>query len=53
MCREQLRAATAAPLRQVELAPQYAGSPLAQIERGMHLGTVPTAAAVLSAPLLP
>ena len=49
---ERLRAATAAPLRQLELALQYVGSPLARIERGIHLGMVPTAAAVLSAPLL-
>ncbi|MQY17537.1 LysR family transcriptional regulator [Nocardia macrotermitis] len=49
---ERLRAATAAPLRQLELALQYAGSPLARIERGVHIGMVPTVAAILSAPLL-
>jgi DNA-binding transcriptional LysR family regulator len=49
---ERLRASTAAPLRQLELAIQYAGSPLARIERGLLLGMVPTAAGVLAAPLL-
>jgi LysR family transcriptional regulator, nitrogen assimilation regulatory protein len=49
---ERLRASTAAPLRQLELAVQYAGSPLARIERGLLLGVVPTAAGVLAAPLL-
>jgi DNA-binding transcriptional LysR family regulator len=49
---ERLRAATAAPLRQLELAMRYAGSPLARIERGMHLGLVPTAAPMLAVPLL-
>jgi DNA-binding transcriptional LysR family regulator len=49
---ERLRASTAVPLRQLELALQYAGSPLARIERGLHLGMLPTVAPVLSAPLL-
>lgn len=49
---ERLRASTAAPLRQLELAVQYAGSPLARIERGLLLGMVPAAAGVLAAPLL-
>jgi len=49
---ERLRASTAAPLRQLELAVSYAGSPLARIERGLLLGIPPTAADVLSAPLL-
>jgi LysR family transcriptional regulator, nitrogen assimilation regulatory protein len=49
---ERLRSSTAAPLRQLELAVQYAGSPLARIERGMLFGMVPTAAGVLAAPLL-
>src|SRR6266568_7180935 len=39
---ERLRASTTAPLRQLELALHYAGSPLARIERGLHLGMVPT-----------
>jgi DNA-binding transcriptional LysR family regulator len=49
---ERLRAATAGPLRQLELAIQYAGSPLARIERSVHLGLPPTAAGILAAPLL-
>lgn len=49
---ERLRASTAAPLRQLELAVQYAGSPLARIERGLLIGMVPAAAGVLAAPLL-
>ena len=49
---ERLRSSTAAPLRQLELAVQYAGSPLARIERGLLFGMVPTAAGVLAAPLL-
>ncbi|MWA03294.1 LysR family transcriptional regulator [Actinomadura sp. LD22] len=49
---ERLRASIAGPLRQLDLAVQYAGSPLARIERGLHLGMPPTVAAVLSAPLL-
>ena len=49
---ERLRASTAAPLRQLELAVKYAGSPLARLERGLLFGMVPTAAGVLAAPLL-
>ena len=49
---ERLRSSTAAPLRQLELAVMYAGSPLARIERGLLFGMVPTAAGVLAAPLL-
>ena len=49
---ERLRATTAAPLRQLELAMRYVGSPLARIERGLHVGLPPTAACVLAAPLL-
>ena len=49
---ERLRSSTAAPLRQLELAFQYAGSPLARIERGLLLGMLPTTAGVLAAPLL-
>lgn len=48
---ERLRSSTAAPLRQLELAVRYAGSPLARIERGLLFGIVPTAAGVLAAPL--
>lgn len=48
---ERLCSSTAAPLRQLELAVQYAGSPLARIERGLLLGILP-AAGVLAAPLL-
>jgi LysR family transcriptional regulator, nitrogen assimilation regulatory protein len=49
---ERLRSSTAAPLRQLELAVRYAGSPLARIERGVLFGMVPTAAYALAAPLL-
>lgn len=49
---ERLRSSTAAPLRQLELAVRYAGSPLARIERGLLFGMVPSAAGVLAAPLL-
>jgi len=49
---ERLRSSTAAPLRQLELAVQYAGSPLARIERGLLFGMLPTTAGVLAAPLL-
>jgi LysR family transcriptional regulator, nitrogen assimilation regulatory protein len=49
---ERLRASTAAPLRQLELAVQYAGSPMALIERGLLLGMPPSAVYVLAAPLL-
>lgn len=49
---ERLREAIAAPLRQLELAMRYAGSPLARVERGLHIGFPATAAAVLAVPLL-
>jgi LysR family transcriptional regulator, nitrogen assimilation regulatory protein len=49
---ERLRASTAAPLRQLELAVQYAGSPMAHIERGLLLGMPPSTVAVLTAPLM-
>src|SRR5215510_5853128 len=49
---ERLRATTVAPLRQLELAMRYAGSPLARVERGLHIGLPPTAACFLSVPLL-
>jgi DNA-binding transcriptional LysR family regulator len=49
---ERLRSSTAAPLRQLELAVRYAGSPLARIERGLLFGMVPSAAGVLAAPLM-
>src|ERR1700742_3018614 len=49
---ERLRASTAAPLRQLELAVQYAGSPLARLKRGMRLGMTETAAGILAAPVI-
>ncbi|OBA76083.1 LysR family transcriptional regulator [Mycobacterium sp. 1554424.7] len=49
---ERLRASTAAPLRQLELAMQYAGSPLARLTRGVRLGLLDTTVEVLAAPLL-
>jgi DNA-binding transcriptional LysR family regulator len=49
---ERLRASTAAPLRQLELAMQYAGSPLARLARGVRLGMLDTTVDVLTAPLL-
>lgn len=49
---ERLRATTAAPLRQLELAMQYVGSPLARVERGLHIGLPETASRILAAPLL-
>jgi len=49
---ERLRSSTAAPLRQLELAVQYAASPLARLERGMLLGMPETAVGVLAAPLI-
>jgi DNA-binding transcriptional LysR family regulator len=49
---ENLRAATAAPLRQLELAMRYAGSPLARVERGLHVGLPQTVAPVLAVPLV-
>ncbi|MEU9339912.1 LysR family transcriptional regulator [Streptomyces sp. NPDC048278] len=49
---ERLRAAVAGPLRRLELAVRYAGSPLARIERGLHVGMPETAAVTLALPLL-
>jgi DNA-binding transcriptional LysR family regulator len=49
---EQLRAATAAPLRQLELAMQWVGSPWGRVERGLVLGMPAAIACVLVAPLL-
>lgn len=49
---EQLRASLSGPLRQVELALQNVGSPLAQIERDVVFGMPETAACVLGAPLV-
>src|SRR5215213_7880271 len=41
---ERLRASTAGPLRLLDIAVQYAGSPVARLERGMRLGMPETAA---------
>ncbi|BDB42747.1 LysR family transcriptional regulator [Mycobacterium kiyosense] len=49
---ERLRAATAAPLRQLDLAVKYAASPLARLKRNMLLGLPETAIDVLAAPLI-
>jgi len=49
---ERLRASTAGPLRQLELAVHYAGSPLARLERNMLLGMPETTVDVLAAPLI-
>jgi LysR family nitrogen assimilation transcriptional regulator len=49
---EQLRATTTAPLRQLEMAMQYIGSPLARVQRGLHLGMPAGTAGVLAGPLL-
>jgi LysR family transcriptional regulator, nitrogen assimilation regulatory protein len=49
---EWLCAAATGPLRQIEQAIKYVGSPLAHLERGLHLGLPPTAAGILAAPLL-
>lgn len=49
---ERLRSATAAPLRQLELAVQYVGSPLARLERGVRLGMPESAVGLLAAPLI-
>jgi LysR family transcriptional regulator, nitrogen assimilation regulatory protein len=49
---ERLRASTAGPLRLLDLAVQYAGSPLARLERGMRLGMPETTVPVLAAPLI-
>lgn len=48
---EQLRATTAAPLRQLELAMQWVGSPWGHVERGIALGMPAPVAAVLAGPL--
>ncbi|MGV0698882.1 LysR family transcriptional regulator [Mycolicibacter sinensis] len=49
---ERLRASTAAPLRQLELAVQYAGSPLARLDRNVRIGLLETTADLLAAPLI-
>jgi DNA-binding transcriptional LysR family regulator len=49
---ERLRASTAAPLRQLELAMKYTGSPVARLARGVRLGLLDTTVEVLAAPLL-
>jgi DNA-binding transcriptional LysR family regulator len=49
---ERLRSSTAAPLRQLELAVQYAASPLARLKRAMLIGLPETAVDVLAAPLI-
>lgn len=49
---ERLRASTAGPLRQLELAVQYAGTPLARLDRTLRLGLPETTVGLLAAPLL-
>lgn len=49
---ERLRASTAAPLRQLELAVQYVGSPIARLGRNLRLGIIDTAVDLLAAPLI-
>ncbi|OBK29968.1 LysR family transcriptional regulator [Mycobacterium asiaticum] len=49
---ERLRASTAAPLRQLDLAVKYAASPLARLKRNMLLGLPETAVDLLAAPLI-
>ena len=49
---ERLRASTAAPLRQLELAVQYAGSPLARLERNLLIGIPELIVDILAVPLL-
>ncbi len=49
---ERLRASTAGPLRQLELAVQYAGSPVARLNRNVLLGLLETSVDVLAAPLI-
>lgn len=49
---EQLRATATAPLRQLELAMQYIGSPLARMQRGLRIGLLPTTAEILAPALL-
>jgi DNA-binding transcriptional LysR family regulator len=48
---ERLRAATAAPLRQLELAVQYAASPSVRLRRSVMLGMLETTLDVLTVPL--
>jgi LysR family nitrogen assimilation transcriptional regulator len=49
---ERLRASTSGPLRQLELAVQYVGSPLARLERNILLGIHETAVDILSPTLM-
>jgi LysR family transcriptional regulator, nitrogen assimilation regulatory protein len=49
---ERLRASTAGPLRQLELAVQYVASPLAKLERNMLLGIHETAVDILCPTLI-
>ncbi|WP_166905007.1 LysR family transcriptional regulator [Mycobacterium sp. DL440] len=49
---ERLRASTAGPLRQLELAVQYAGTPLARLDRTLRLGLPESTVDLLAAPLL-
>ncbi|HTR70566.1 MAG TPA: LysR family transcriptional regulator [Mycobacteriales bacterium] len=49
---EQLQATTAAPLRQLELAMQWVGSPGGRVDRLLVVGMPATIAAVLATPLL-
>jgi DNA-binding transcriptional LysR family regulator len=49
---EQLRTATAAPLRQLELAMQWVGSPWGRVKHDVVLGMPAATAGVLAAPLL-
>ncbi|MER6810256.1 LysR family transcriptional regulator [Spirillospora sp. NPDC000708] len=49
---ERLRASVSGPLKQLEIALQHIGSPLARVERGLRIGMLPTVARVLAAPLL-
>lgn len=49
---ERLRASTAGPVWQLELAVQYAGTPLARLDRTLRLGLPETTVDLLAAPLL-
>ncbi|WKG06600.1 LysR family transcriptional regulator [Mycolicibacterium sp. HK-90] len=49
---ERLRASTAGPLRQLELAVQYAGTPLARLDRNLRLGLPETTVDLLAVPLM-
>jgi LysR family transcriptional regulator, nitrogen assimilation regulatory protein len=49
---EQLRATTAGPLLQLELAMQWVGSPWGRVDRKLVLGMTPTVAPILVAPVL-